>query len=584
MILQALCEYYEAAAKEGEIARMGYGEENVSCALVLTREGALQRAISLKNPEQRGKKTVMAPQRMTVPEHATRSSGVAPYFLCDKSAYFLGVDDKGNPARTAESFAASRALHLELLEGVDDPGAQAVCAFFRRWKPEEAREHPALWECWDDVQGGAMLVFCLQGEAEEGFFVHRRPAVEAAWSARAAAQADADVRAPCLVTGKADQPVALIHNKIKGIYGAPTMGESLVGFNAPAFESYGCVQAKGLNAPVSCYAAFAYTTALNRLLAGKHRMRLGDMTVVYWARSAEEGYPDLFDMACGPQSGDEKKIGAILSRVKRGLPPELPGLESAMPFYILGLSPNAGRASVRMFLQSEFGSVIEHIMLNYARLEIVHAPYEPDILTNAMLLRETANPNATTPEPPAPLAGAMLRAVWTDGDYPEELLSMLLLRIWAEQEVTYAKAAMIKAYLLKNKKRSEEEITMALNENCTDRAYVLGRLFAVLEKTQQDANPGGINTTIKDRYFASASATPRAVFPTLLRLARSHIAKAGYGKADEIAISQIMFLLPAQPLPARLTLEEEGMFYLGYYHQNQARYQKKDEQTAKEEK
>lgn len=166
-----------------------------------------------------------------------------------------------------------------------------------------------------------------------------------------------------------------------------------------------------------------------------------------------------------------------------------------------------------------------------------------------MLLRETANPNATTPEPPAPLAGAMLRAVWTDGDYPEELLSMLLLRIWAEQEVTYAKAAMIKAYLLKNKKRSEEEITMALNENCTDRAYVLGRLFAVLEKTQQDANPGGINTTIKDRYFASASATPRAVFPTLLRLARSHIAKADTARRTRSRSARSCSCCPRSPCP-----------------------------------
>ncbi len=584
MILQALCAYYEEAAKQGQIARIGYGEENVSCALVLSREGELEQVISLKRPETRGKKTVLVPRRMTVSERVTRSVNIVPYFLCDKSAYFLGVDDKGNPSRTAESFAASRALHLGLLEGVDDPGAQAVCAFFRRWDPQAAREHPALADCGDEVQGGAMLVFCLEGEATEAFFVHKRPAIDAVWSARAAAPADADsVRMPCLVTGRADQPVALIHNKIKGIYGAPTMGESLVGFNAPAFESYGCEKAKGLNAPVSSYAAFAYTTALNKLLTGKHRMRLGDATVVYWAKSAEDAYGEAFAMSSEPQPGDEPKIGAILSRVKQGLPPDLPGLEPHMPFYILGLSPNAGRASVRLFLQSEFGSVIENIMRHYADLEIVHAPYEPDILTNYMLLRETANPNATAPEPPAPLAGAMLRAVWTNGSYPEELLSMILLRIWAEHEVTYAKAAMIKAYLLRNKKRSEGEITMGLNESCTDRAYVLGRLFAVLEKTQQDANPG-INTTIKDRYFASASATPLAVFPTLLRLARSHIAKAEYGKANEIAISRIMDLLPAEPLPARLTLEEEGMFYLGYYHQNQARYQKKDEQTAKEEK
>lgn len=579
MILQALCAYYEALAARDEIVRVGYGKENVSYALSISWEGELRRVISLKHEENRGKKKVFVPERMTVSERATRGVNIVPYFLCDKSAFFLGVDDKGNAKRTAESFQAAKALHQGLLSGVDDPGARAICAFFERWNPEEAKSNPALADAYEEVQEGAMLIFFLP----DGTYAHERPAIDTVFSAYALAQADTGgERMRCLVTGEEGQPIALAHNKIKGIYGGQAMGLSLVSFNQNAFCSYGNEDSKrALNAPVGSYAAFAYTTALNQLLANSERKkRLGDMTVVFWAKSAEAGYEDLFAITSDPQPSDEQKMSAILSCVQAGLPIDWGTLQPKMPFYILGLSPNAGRAAVRLFLNGEFGDMIEHVMKHYARLQIAHAPYEPQFLPPYALLRETANPNERTPTPPAPLAGALMRSIWLNDAYPEALLSMILLRIRAEHEVTYAKAAMLKAYMIQNKGKSEEEIGVSLNENCVNRAYLLGRLFAVLEKAQQDANPG-INTTIKDRYFASASSTPAAVFPTLIRLSRSHIAKAEYGKANEIAMSKILDMLPAEPLPTRMTLEEEGMFYLGYYHQNQARYQKKDTEEVK---
>ena len=578
MILQALCEYYEACAARGsgEIARFGYSDAGVSFALSISWAGELQSVIPLKEEVQRGKKTAYVSKRMVVPEQATRTVGVMANFLCDNGGYLLGVDAKGKPERTRRCFEAAKKLHLSLLEELEDPAAQAICAFFRSWNPDTAQENPALTECMDEITGGALLVFFLP----DNRFAQDIPALQAAWDAHAANEEDA-VRMPCLVTGRPDQPIALIHNKIKGVRDAQAVGATLVGFNAPAYESYGCDKDQGLNAPVSRYAAFAYTTALNKLLADvKHKKQIGDMTVVYWAKNGEDAYADVFSLSLDPQQSDDDELNSIMGPLSKGEMLDLEAIEPDMPFYILGLSPNAARISVRLFLRSTFGEMLKNLAAHYARIDVARAPYEPAYLTPYELLRETTNPKATNPTPAPLLAGAVLRAILENQKYPEELCVAVLLRIRAELNITRAKAAILKGYLIKNRERDEGEIKMALNESCTDRAYVLGRLFAVLEKAQMDANPG-INTTIKDRYFASACATPAAVFPTLLKLSRSHIAKAEYGYASENAIAKLMDLLDARPFPTRLDLEEESMFYLGYYHQVQTRYQKKNTEEEK---
>lgn len=577
MILQALCEYYEAcAASGGEIARFGYSDAGVSFALQISWTGDLLSVIPLKEEVRRGKKTVYIPKRMIVPEQATRTVGVMANFLCDNGGYLLGVDAKGKPERTRRCFEAAKALHLSLLGDVEDPAARAVCAFFTSWNPDTAQDNPVLADSIGEIMGGALLVFFLPDDR----YAQDVPALQAAWDAHASNEADA-VRMPCLVTGKPDQPVALIHNKIKGVRDAQAVGATLVGFNAPAYESYGCDKDQGLNAPVSRYAAFAYTTALNKLLADtRHKKQIGDMTIVYWAKSGETAYADVFSMTLDPRQSDDQKLDAILSPLSRGEMLDIEAIDQDMPFTILGLSPNAARISVRLFLRGTFGAMLKNLAAHYARIDIVRAPYEPTYLTPYELLLETTNRKASSPTPAPLLAGAVLRAILENQKYPEALLTAVLLRIRAELNITRAKAAILRGYLIKNRERDEGEIKMALNESCTDRAYVLGRLFAVLEKAQMDANPG-INTTIKDRYFASACATPAAVFPTLLKLSRSHIAKAEYGYVSENAIAKLMDLLDAKPFPTRLDLEEESMFYLGYYHQVQTRYQKKNTEEVK---
>ena len=286
MILQALTDYYHVLEREGKIAAPGWGPVKVSFALELGDDGTLEQVISIQTEQQKSKKTVVAPQIISLPAPVKRTVGVAANFLCDNSGYMLGIDDKGKPRRTRECFDACRALHEQLLDGVDSPAARAVLAFFRTWDPEQAREHPALAEQLDDVLAGGNLVF----RTAEGF-VHNDPAVRQAWEAHYSAAGDGP-QGICLVTGEYG-PVEAVHPAIKNVAGAQSSGAALVSFNAPAFCSYGKEQ--NLNAPTGKSAAFAYTAALNHLLSDRdHVYRVGDATVVCWARGGGDLYQSFF--------------------------------------------------------------------------------------------------------------------------------------------------------------------------------------------------------------------------------------------------------------------------------------------------
>jgi CRISPR-associated protein Csd1 len=242
-------------------------------------------------------------------------------------------------------------------------------------------------------------------------------------------------------------------------------------------------------------------------------------------------------------------------------------------FFILGLSPNASRLSVRFWHVSTVGDMAEKIGHHLRDLAIVRRfESDPEFPGMWRLLRQTAVQGKTENISPL-LSGALMRSILTGSAYPESLLSAILGRIRADQEINYLRAAIIKACLVRKFRlnRIKKEVKMTLDKESTNVAYRLGRLFAVLEKTQQDAIPGA-NTTIKDRYYGSASATPRVVFPQLLRLAQHHIQKAEYGRWTDKMIEEIMCVL--SEFPAHLSLDDQGMFAIGYYHQRQAFYAK----------
>lgn len=587
MILQALTAYYEQLVRQGKLSAPGWDDSfKVSYELRLNDAGQLLRVVPLLTEKTVGKKTVLAPRAMRVPAHEKRSSGIAANFLCDNSTYLLGADEKGKPERSADCFKACAKLHHTILDGVDSPAARALLAYFDSWDPAQAAAHPLLAEQWKEITGNVNLIFGYEAADHSHSFVNDDPAIQNAWQTHYNDRsADSDM-GQCLITGKY-APIERTHPNISGVPGAQSSGAALVSFNAPAFCSYGHEQ--GDNAPVSKYAAFAYTTALNRLLADRnHCKHVGDTTILCWAENAEPVYQDAMSMflfgadeATGIQESD---VQAALKRLSAGQ--TVPFLEKELSpdqhFYLLGLAPNAARLSVRFFLRDTFGSFAQNLQKHAEEMEIDCSEKEKfRTLPIWAVVNETTRTVPGQPAKPSPqLAGDLLRAVLTGGRYPATLLNGVTLRIRAEQTVTRGRAAVIKAYYLRNypTELNKEVYTVSLNET-TNVPYLLGRLFSVLEAVQKAANPG-INTTIKDRYFNAACATPGTAFPTLLRLSQKHLRKLNDGLATHYdkQITELMAQLPESGFPARLSLPDQGKFTIGYYHQTQKRYVKKNEE------
>jgi len=581
MILQALVKHYENLAEQGKVSRLGWCQAKVTYALDIDTEGTLLGLIPLKQEIERGKKTTWVPQLMEVPEMVARSSGVSANFLCDNSKYLLGIDEDGSGKRVLECFQAAKERHEAILGEVQSEAAVAVKNFFRTWDPIKAKENPELLEKWEDVTAGGNLVFNVKMQ-----YAHEDPDIRNAWQ-KSVQTAGSETQGICLVTGeRAD--ISRIHTAIRGVQGAQSSGAALVSFNAPSFESYGKEQS--FNAPVGRYAMFAYTTALNYLLSQRNYIfTLGDTTILFWAEDGETVYQDLFKGSMEPTEDNQEALRGVFSNLQEGRGIDVDGIQinPDQRFFILGLAPNAARLSVRFFYQNHFGTILSNIRKHYEQLEIVRPSWDqiefPGIWR---LLFETVNQKSKEKKPQSNMAASVFEAVLSGKKYPESLYSNVIIRIRAEQgKITRGRAAIVKACLIRNhgKQWTEEGSFVGLNEQCQDVAYVLGREFAVLEAIQEDANPG-INATIKDRYFNSACAAPASVFPILLKLKNSHIRKLETGKRIfyEKILTSLQGMIEVKEeqsaaFPRRLSLEEQGMFILGYYHQVQKRFEKKEE-------
>lgn len=605
MILQALNRYYGILAKDPDvpIARFGYSTIGISYALNIDFDGELLDIFPQFRQEMRGKKSVELPRTMIVPEQVKRTVGIVPNFLWDNATYVLGISDQdeSKPAYSRDRHTAFVQLHKELLTGVNSEGAIALLRFLDGFEPAIAREHPVIAPFLDGLLKGGNLVFTFEGR-----MLHLDPVIRRVWEESKAAS-DAE-QMQCLVTGE-EARIARLHPSLKRVRGAQSSGATLVGFNAAAYESYGRKQ--GLNSPVGEPATFAYTTVLNYLLSDANPNRqftMGDATVVYWAESENRSYEQAISSLIEPPmveveepenqarkhaEGVAKSVAEKVRRVQAlDLGELLKSLEGDDPrFFVLGLAPNAARISVRFFVSEPFTEVVDNIMAHYRDMEIVKEfDSQPTFITMGQILSETVSKKSRDKDASPLLSGALLRAILTNQPYPAVLYNALINRVRIDnddsqlriQKVNYVRAAAIKAYLARKYRFQtgssiKEVLTVSLNENSTSTAYLLGRLFAVLEKAQRDALGKDINATIKDRYFATACGSPRSVFPTLLRLSQHHISKSGKRYADW-EIQDILNLLEVDrnPFPARLSLDEQGLFILGYYHQRAAIYTKNE--------
>ncbi|MHB8132983.1 MAG: type I-C CRISPR-associated protein Cas8c/Csd1 [Anaerolineaceae bacterium] len=612
MVLQALNNYYDLLASNPEsgIALLGYSMTNVNYALVLSESGELKSIIPLIDRKQLGERIFENPIKLIVPEQTKRASNIKPNFLCDSSAYVLGFSEKDSekPGYAVSRFNAFKEFNIGLLEKINNGNTKAVISFLNSYDPKIAKENPIILEYYDDLAKGKTLVFKLH---DRKGFIHDDQEIKNIWEKYKTENANPFL-SQCLVTGLV-APIARLHPSIKGVNGSNSVGATLVGFNAPAYESYNRIRGQGLNSPVSEKSAFAYTTVLNFLLSSENKNKkfsYGDTTVVYWAESTNSEYSDIFEALFEPdwrlsietQTGDfpqmdkkaEHRIREIADKVKSGKAIDYKSafvdLDPNTDFYVLGLSPNAARLSIRFFYKNPFKTFIENILLHYEDMKIVKEfEDQPDMISIKRIIDETVSKKSTIKSPLPLLSGSIFYAILENSQYPAALYYSIINRIRADvdderkkiRKISYVKVAIIKAFLLRKFRnnsldRIKEVLVMSLNEESTNQAYLLGRLFAVLEKAQQDAV--NASSTIKDRYFTSACASPSRVFPVLLRLSQHHISKSDYGMKTEKDIEKIMNLLDVNnnPIPAHLTLDEQGIFILGYYHQRAAFFIKKD--------
>ena len=582
MILQALYDYYQRKAADPDPSRRlpayGLEDKEIPFIIELSADGRPLGIVDTRQIE--GKKKVA--RRYLVPKGVKRSSGVAANLFWDTAEYVLGVDTRGKPERVAEQHAAFRQRIADLSESArQDAGIQALERFYAKGGTAQLSGDAA----WPEIlEGNPVMTFRLHND---GDLICQRPAVVSACHSDEDA---GDATAICLVTGELAATERL-HTVIKGVWGAQSSGATLVSFNLDAFASFNKEQ--GDNAPVCPFAAFAYTTALNHLLDrnSRQRFQVGDASTVFWAQKEDAEAESVFAAVFGEQTDDPdariELVRGVLSAVQSG---QFDGGRGENRFYVLGLAPNAARISVRFWYAASLHEVAQRIRQWFADLKMVRGGKDPEYPSLFRLLAACAQQGKADNIPPN-LGGDIMRAILSGSPFPATWLNAAVQRCRAEQNVTYLRAAAIKACLNRSRRTPNssfiQEFSDMLDLANTNAAYRLGRLFAVLEKIQEEANPG-LNATIRERYYGAASSTPVAVFTTLLRLKNHHLAKlTNRGRAVNFERLLGEILGGISDFPKHLSLPDQGRFSLGYYHQRQDFFNKStqsDESTQGDSK
>jgi CRISPR-associated protein Csd1 len=605
VILQRLAEQYDriiASGHEDAIPASGWSLQKISFCIVLDANGRLN---SFQTLQQKSGKLVV-PTEMIVPGQSKASgSGINPCFLWDNAAYLLGWIAAPDPdpekatkelARAAISFESFRNRHIEIEAQLAHPAFNAVCSFLRTWSPQQCQEHDALLS----EMAAGFGVFRIAGEMK---FVHEQVSILSEVDEDDEQQSSdaGPMQSMCLVSGKIEDIARLHEPKIKGVSGAKSSGALLVSFNAPAYGSYR--KSQSYNAPVSSLIAFKYSVALNYLLSRRdRRVSLGDSTVVFWADhpSVLEGclsefFSDPLPTDNAVVEEDQERLRQakiLLTQLRDGTrETEIDTQDGRQTkFFLLGLSPNASRISVRLWVEAD-AMELQRRLGQHLRDIALADKWNKEILTLWRLVNATGrwdkkksrfDSDSILPK----LAGDLARSVLTGAAYPQSLLATMLRRIHSDGEVAYARVAAIKACLVRNSRLrgNPSEVSIMLDPNSTDPAYCCGRAFALLEVIQKDSADNDLNRTIKDSYFSSAGTTPSLVFPRLCRLGQHHLAKldTGHRIFREKQLGEVLSNLTV--FPRMLSLEDQGKFVLGYFHQTKDIYtSKKDKEEGSDQ-
>lgn len=569
MILQSLKEYYDrkAADSESGIAPYGWERKEIPYLIVIDRMGNL---VSVEDTQEKVGKKLRARQ-FTVPQSVKRTVGIAPYFLWDNVEYVTGVSCKG------KDVSENHAAFMERIRPFAD--IPAIGAVVRFLESEGSLSRLESFDAWTEAQKTcAFVAFKFVGE--DGTIFNDSD-VKSVVDREISVKTEGREEVVDLVSGERDV-VALLHPALKGVPGANTTGSNIVSFNFAAATSFGKKQ--GENSPIGVRSAFEYTTALNTLLAkdSKQKMMIGDATVVFWA-----GRDDAFETELAgffsepPKDEPDRLVQNVTALFKSPRTGSAAFTDDSTTFYVLGLAPNAARLSVRFWHIGTVAEMANRFRSYFEDLSIVHGPKDKDHLSLWRLLVSTAVQGKSENIAPN-LAGNVMRSILEGLPFPETLLQAVLMRIKADHEVSYPRAKLIKGCL--NRKwrftnpKNERNLTVSLDVQNVNIGYRLGRLFAVLEKIQEAANPG-LNATIRDRFYSSASSMPISVFGNLMRLSNHHLSKLrkekpGYAVNLEKLMQEVVSGVSS--FPAHLSLDDQGQFAIGYYHQRQDFFTKKD--------
>lgn len=564
MIFQELYEYYQRKMVEpdNKVAADGWEWKEIPFIFVIDEEGMLRSIQDNREGEKKQKTT----KKFLVPQSEKRTVGIKANLLWDNVEYALGA----NPRDRSDVKLRHQAFKDRIsnnIQNFDDPKpAIAVLKFLNQDPLGQINSNALVADLWKEAfSTNAFVTFKISGSANYSIFdgIKLKDEVNEKNSNKQI----------CLVTGEKDQ-IARLHASIKGVMKSQSSGAALSSFNLPAFCSYGKRQNE--NAPIGEKAAFAYTTALNVMLGrdSKNKTNAADATIIFWSKrnestgyDFEEDFPWI--VADSPKDDPDRGVLAVKSLYDAVYSGRLPS-GSDNRFFILALAPNSARIAVRFWREGKVRDFAEKILKHFEDVSIIHSPREQEHLPLARLLRSTALAYKVENIPPN-IAGSVIASVLDGTPYPRTLFQQCIRRIRAESSVTRERAGILKAYLnrQRNKSAQKEVLQMSLDRANTNVAYRLGRLFAVLEKAQEEASPG-INSTIRDRYYGSASSSPVAVFPQLLKLKNHHIAKLdnpGRKISLEKEIGEIMEGIAK--LPGHLSLDEQAYFAVGYYHQRQ---------------
>lgn len=587
-MLRSLCEYYDLLRSRpgSDLPQDGYSVvNNVGWNLVLHADGSISAILPHVKDVVVGKKTKTVGLDETFPFRKS-IPGIAAETIDHREKYLFGLEwDKEAQALVAgkkavEAFEKCREVNLAFLDGLSDPLVAAYCAFLRRWQPERETQNAFLMTLGKAYQGAKFVITLYGAETQP---LNSLPSVCERWerSLEPSPENEKDaVIGQCAVSGKTG-PLARLHDSISGIKGGLATGVSLVCFNNSAFESYGREQS--YNSSISVESMKKYTKALKYLVSSpKHKQIIDDMTILFWANTAgaEDPYLNVFSFAVFPsQEGlSDEDLQSVFERFAAGKMSDLTDIDVSTQFYVLGIKPNSSRLSVKIFERNSFGKMMRNVMkhcrdMSFSPEDRQLSLWEIDWALQSPLTNEAVDPA---------LQAKLLLAVIKGTPYPQSMLTTAVRRCKTDHDdakkkfyaVSSTRARIIKACLIRKNIISEGEYNM-LQENSTDTAYNLGRLFAVLEKVQTEAL-GDINATIKDKYFSSACATPYLVFPRLLKLAQPHLAKLDDG--NRIYKDKLMqeILSKIDGFPKTCDTQRQGMFILGYYQQKQKFYEKKD--------